>query len=171
MNRVTHLLAVLAVLAVVLVAGCRSQFAVESPAQVWPSEAWVATTPEEQGMQSALLAESLEQVAAQGYAIDGIVIVRHGYLVLDAGIPGDYETAELHEVYSCTKSVVSALVGIAIARDELPGLDAHLPDLFPERPMAHPENHKGAITLKHLLTMTPGLDTHDNWTYRWQGLT
>lgn len=62
-------------------------------------------------------------------------------------------------IKSASKSVLSALVGIALEEGYLEGLDQTLPELLPDHfpPQTSPEHRK--ITLRHLLTMTSGLQT------------
>ncbi|WP_438432888.1 serine hydrolase domain-containing protein [Gorillibacterium sp. sgz500922] len=62
-------------------------------------------------------------------------------------------------VYSITKSVLSALVGIALDRGLLTGVDQPLAAFFPE--WAEGEPQREAVTLEHLLTMTAGFDWPD----------
>lgn len=76
---------------------------------------------------------------------------RHGEL-LEATGPID----RAHDIKSASKSVLSALVGIALERELLPGLDATLADLLPERAANLPAA-KRAITLRDLLSMRSGL--------------
>lgn len=54
-------------------------------------------------------------------------------------------------LYSCTKSVLSALIGIAIERGFLSGVDQKLGEFFPNASEA-----ASVITIEQLLTMTPG---------------
>lgn len=61
-----------------------------------------------------------------------------------------------HDVKSASKSVLSALVGIALERGLLPGLDATVGELLPEASEGLDER-KRAITLGDLLAMESGL--------------
>jgi len=67
---------------------------------------------------------------------------------------------DLHAVHSITKSVVSTLVGI-VAADGLT-LDTPVAALVPA-PAFSAEPAKRAITVRHLLTMTSGLDSSGRW--------
>jgi CubicO group peptidase (beta-lactamase class C family) len=66
--------------------------------------------------------------------------------------------------------VLSALVGIAIDKGDLPGLDTRVLDFFPGYEIAHLDADKRAMTLGHLLTMSAGLKTEDSYLYDWVGL-
>jgi hypothetical protein len=70
-------------------------------------------------------------------------------------MPHDANT--LHNMESITKSVIALLVGIAFDRGLLKNLDAPIFSFFPEYgDLRTPE--KDQITLRHLLSMTSGLD-------------
>ncbi|MCP4570793.1 MAG: serine hydrolase [bacterium] len=120
-------------------------------------------------MRSTLLATMLEQIGGDNPGIRSVTVIRHGTVVLDARIsplaPGDR-----HDIHSCTKSVLSALVGIAIDNGDLPGVDTRVLDFFPGHEFAHLDRDKDAMTLGHLLTMSAGLDTEDSYLYNWSGL-
>jgi CubicO group peptidase (beta-lactamase class C family) len=59
---------------------------------------------------------------------------------------------KLHKVNSVTKSILSILVGIAIDRKELEGVNLSISRFFPEI-----SDSKARITIENLLTMSPGL--------------
>jgi CubicO group peptidase (beta-lactamase class C family) len=75
-----------------------------------------------------------------------------------------------HVIHSCTKSIVSALVGIAIDRGHIEGVHEPVLSFFPGRRVANLDEHKEAMTLEHLLTMSSGLRCRDSYLYRWSGL-
>jgi len=134
----------------------------------WPTEGWRTCTPEAQGMDSARLADMLAEIDKRGYAIDSVSIVRNGYLVLDAYVH-PFGPDQKHRIHSCTKSIVSALIGIAIEQGYIESVHAPLLDLLPGRTVAQAEAKSG-ITLEHLLTMSSGLECRDSYLYRWRGL-
>jgi len=69
-----------------------------------------------------------------------------------------------HDVRSVTKSVVSALVGIALDKKLLPPLETPLVELFPEYiDVQTPERRR--ITLAHALSMTAGLEWNERVPY------
>ena len=69
-----------------------------------------------------------------------------------------------HDLRSVTKSVTSALVGIAIAEGRIPGVEANAEELLPGY-RAHMAPDKKNLTLHHILTMTAGLDWFEPWDY------
>lgn len=97
---------------------------------------------------------------------------QHAGLVYPSPPPWDYFNAraypfhgetDLHSLQSVSKSVMSALIGIAIARGELPGTDATLGDLLPHRQFADPAVK--AVMLENVLKMTAGIDWEEEVSY------
>ncbi len=135
----------------------------------WPKERWRTATPESQGISSEILADLIERLWRKDYEIDSVLIVRNGHVVLDT-YNHPRSPAALHILYSCTKSVSSTLIGIAIDKGYIKSIDQPLLDFFPEKPPENPDNRKQRITLKHVLMMATGLECRDSYLYRWQGL-
>jgi CubicO group peptidase (beta-lactamase class C family) len=135
----------------------------------WPTEGWATSTPEEQGIDSEMLAAMLEAIETQGHDIDGVSVIRNGYLVADATIH-PFQPDSRHVIRSCTKSIVSALIGMAIEGGYLDGVEQRVLDIFPERTVTNLDGHKEAMTLEDVLTMTAGWDCRDSYLYRWQGI-
>jgi CubicO group peptidase (beta-lactamase class C family) len=122
----------------------------------WPTREWRTSTPEEQGMDSQQLAHMLEAVEAQGLDLHSLLIIRHGYIVSETYFsPHDQNTR--HELYSCTKSFISTLVGIAVDQGALDRIDRRALDVYSGYTFANPDARKEAMTVEHLLTMTSGL--------------
>jgi CubicO group peptidase (beta-lactamase class C family) len=121
-----------------------------------PGTYWELTTPEEQGIDSQILLEMLQKVKKEKYNSHSIIIVRNHRLVLESYIC-PYTRDIPHNTRSASKSMVSALVGIALREKWINSLDrtvySYLPQYFPHQP----DPRKKKITLQHLLTMAPGL--------------
>ena len=123
----------------------------------WPTDAWRTSSPEEQGMDSQKLAQMLEAIQQQRLNFHSLLIIRHGYLVSETYF-GTYQADTRHELYSCTKSFVSTLIGIALDQGIIDRTDHRVLDFFPGRTFDHLDSLKEAITLDDLLTMRAGLD-------------
>ncbi|MGH9255511.1 MAG: serine hydrolase domain-containing protein, partial [Vicinamibacterales bacterium] len=67
-------------------------------------------------------------------------------------------------IKSASKSVISALVGIAIGRQQIPSVTTPIVTYFPELAQDG-DPRKRAITVEHLLTMRPGLEGTSNRNY------
>ncbi|PMS37396.1 CubicO group peptidase (beta-lactamase class C family) [Trinickia symbiotica] len=130
---------------------------------------WMVSTPEEEGMNPALLEGLAPQFEAWTEAnVHSILIVRHGKIVCEHYFSGEdqawgrplgrvsYHSELKHDVRSITKSIVSLLFGIAIDHGWIGDLDEPVFSFFPEyADLRTPE--KDAISLRHLLTMSAGL--------------
>jgi CubicO group peptidase (beta-lactamase class C family) len=136
----------------------------------YPTQGWQISTPEEQGMHSQRLVEMMEHVKKNNLSIDSILIVRNGYLVLDAYFY-PYSKGQKHIIHSCTKSIMSALIGIAIDKGYIKNADQPITDFFPNKEIANMDDLKKSITLEDLLMMASGLRCRDSYLYRWVGLT
>jgi CubicO group peptidase (beta-lactamase class C family) len=137
----------------------------------WSNGQWPTSSPEEQGMNPEMLSAMLDHVVQTGSEIYSITIIRNGYVVLDEHFSNDdFERDEARPIFSCTKSVVSILVGIAIDRGYIQGVDQPVLSFFPDRTIANLDADKQAMTLEDLLTMSTGLDCQDSYLYNWVGL-
>lgn len=160
--------------------------------QSWPGENWEVSTAAREGLdeQAILKLDAEFRSGKHGY-VDSMLIARHGRIVFEARYPRDYKAinvgrmtgesgpwnyydatwhpyyqgSDLHTLQSTTKSVMSALVGIAIARGDVPGVDATLGELLPHRKIADPA--KAAITLENILTMRPGFEWLEDQVSYW----
>jgi CubicO group peptidase (beta-lactamase class C family) len=127
----------------------------EPRATYWPTHGWRNSTPEAQGIDSAVLADALDAIHARHIPVNSLLIERHGNIVLDAYFY-PYAGDRPHQVFSVTKSVTASLVGIAVSDGKLASLDTPLDALLPDQMPV--EADKSHITLAHLLSMTSGLD-------------
>ena len=69
-----------------------------------------------------------------------------------------YQETELHTIQSVTKSVTSALFGVAIGRGEITDLDSKIVDYFPQYQSLFQDPVKRIITIRNLLTMASGIE-------------
>jgi CubicO group peptidase (beta-lactamase class C family) len=120
-------------------------------------------------MNGGLLARAVDTIKARDYDVDSVTVIRNGTIVLDEYFP-PFEPDSKHVIHSCTKSIVSALIGIAIEQGYIEGVDQPVLDLFDERAVANPNADKETMTLEDLLTMSSGLECRDSYLYRWRGL-
>jgi CubicO group peptidase (beta-lactamase class C family) len=116
---------------------------------------WLTSTPEAEGLDPDHLARGVERVGSLAGA-RSLLVVRHGKIVVEASFGGPGQNGEPHNVKSASKSLLSALVGIAIERGVVAGLDATVGELLPSYARDLPEE-KREITLGDLLSMQAGL--------------
>ncbi|OHD15610.1 MAG: hypothetical protein A2004_11470 [Spirochaetes bacterium GWC1_61_12] len=119
-------------------------------------EAFRESTPEAQGFSSRLLAAGIRSIVESGASMHSFMMMRGGAVFLDAYFP-PYDGTVYHKLASVTKSVTATLVGIAIDEGYL-RLDDPVLEYFPERTVSDPDGRKAGITIRHLLTMTSGLE-------------
>ena len=125
-------------------------------AEYWPREQWRRAPPESQGMSSAVLSDMLDSLRGKDHRLDSIIVIRNGYVVLESYVyPA--EPHFKHQIHSCTKSVSSALIGIAIDKGYIQSIDQSLLEFFPKKNPTDQDSDKRDITLKHLLMMAAGL--------------
>ena len=93
-------------------------------------------------------------------AITSVVVSRAGEIVRADYVDGDADS--LRNTRSCTKTVLGMLLGIAIDRGLVGGVDVPVLELLNgRRPRAHDELAKERITVRDLLTMSSCLDCND----------
>lgn len=129
----------------------------------WPTTEWKAAAPATLRLDSAKLSELETMIKCQYSNINGIVVVRNGYIAHERYFNG-YGPDDTHHVASVTKSIVSAIIGIAINDGYIKNIDQKVLDFFPEYVPDADDIQKREITIRHLLTMTapyPFEDWHE----------
>lgn len=150
----------------------------------WPTKGWASASPESQGVDTSVL-EALDQEFASGQHgyVDGMLVTRNGRIVYEKSYQQDYdalfdaqdqktrgeynyfdpdwhpyfERGPLHTMQSVSKSVMSALIGIAIRRGEIGGTEVEVLRYFDGVEPAHADPKWEAMALRDLLTMTAGI--------------
>lgn len=122
---------------------------------------WQSCPPEEKGMDSRELALVLERAQELDLDLHSLILIRNGRVILEC-YPHPYDENSLHNVKSVSKSIMSAMVGIALREGILKSLDEKVYDYFPQYFTDETDSLKKTITLRHLLTMTSGLDLDEN---------
>lgn len=104
----------------------------------------------------ASIAQLLDD-AAQIEPLKVVVVARHGQIVAERGYRGHSVTGA-DNIKSASKSVISALVGIAIDKGVLEGPDQKIAPLLQGELPDDPDPRLHAITIGHLLSMQAGLE-------------
>ena len=123
----------------------------------WPTQGWRTSSPAEQGMDAAKLNEMLEAVKTQNLNLHSLLVIRNGAIVSE-NYYGSNDPNTRHELYSCTKSFIATLMGMAIDKGYVSGVGQTVTDLLDGRTFQNPSAAKSAMSLENLLTMTTGLD-------------
>ncbi len=149
------------------------------PGQSWASQSELTTAePREVGLDENILNDLAARIRSNPKInIHSILIVKDNKLAFESYFSGtdqnisrtdlnvralsggvvEFDKDTLHDLRSVTKSVTSALVGIAISEGRIPGVDANAHELFPEYSEQMAPD-KRSLTLHHILTMSAGLD-------------
>jgi CubicO group peptidase (beta-lactamase class C family) len=140
-------------------------------------DAWPIDKPENVGLDGARLCGIAARLKADNANVHAVVIVRHGRLVFEQyfsgyddpwGVPDgqfDFDATTKHDMRSVSKSVTSLLLGIAIDRRLIAGVDEPVVKFFPEFATLKTPGWD-IITLRNLLTMSSGVKWEENlsWT-------
>ena len=93
--------------------------------------------------------------------VHSVLLYQRGKLVLEEYFYG-YSAERTQQLRSATKSVVSALAGIAIDRGALTGVSERVLPMMSYQSYDHPDPRKAAMTLDNFLSMSSGLDCNDH---------
>jgi len=119
-----------------------------------PGDDLNGSTPEEQGLDPKLVAE-LYHKASELETLYGLLVIKNGYLVAEGYFNGG-SVEQKAFMASATKSITSALVGIALDQGCLESLDQKMLDFFPEYTDQIDDPRKEQITIRDLLMMRSG---------------
>lgn len=151
-----------------LMAGCSR--ARNAPMTASPANAtafvWKESKPQEQGVNVELLGQMEGDIKKNHTRMKSLLIVKNGSIVYEKY----YHNTKPNEksgIFSITKSIMSALTGIALDRKIFTGTDQTLADLLPDEFQKQTDGRKRSITLEHVLTMTGGLLPVDEAIDKW----
>jgi len=143
------------------------------PPRKEPDE-WLSVNPEEVGMNSSKFEDMYDYIQENSINLHSVLIIRNGYIVdenfLENYIPRDEdyfapnwmvptEANHMHNFFSCTKSITSLLIGIAIEMGYIDNLNQTIYEFFEDYWKPSYDDRKKNITILHLLTMTSGFPT------------
>lgn len=129
------------------------------------TDGWVSASPEEVGVDRAVLGELVERLigtdptAAGAPLVHSVLVARRGRLVLEEYFFG-YSADRPHDLRSASKTVTSILAGIAMDRQPSPFTMATA--VYPLLGVTPDDPRKAGITVGHLLTHATGLACDDN---------
>lgn len=141
------------------------------------NDGWQTANAESAGFDSTRLATLTQSIRNwPELGVHAILIERNGRLIYEEYFDGFDErwgqslgrvtmTAESkHDLRSITKSVVSALIGIAHGEGKIQSLDEPIIKWFPEYPELDTAERR-RVTLAHALSMTSGFDWNEDVPY------
>ncbi|MFT4414367.1 serine hydrolase domain-containing protein [Fredinandcohnia humi] len=121
----------------------------------WPTTEWRTSTPEEQGMDSEKLVQVYEALGGEEN-LDSFLITRNGYIVAET-YGNEYSSFMPHNIYSVSKSIMGAVVGIAVEEGVI-GLDEKVLDYLPNMQLENLTEEKKNMTVRQFISMTSGIE-------------
>ncbi|UCC76261.1 MAG: serine hydrolase, partial [Anaerolineales bacterium] len=115
---------------------------------------WRVSTPAEQGLDPMLVAE-LYSNAVKLPRLYALLVVKNGYLIAESYF-NEGAVGRKNRLKSATKSVTSALVGIALDQGCLSSVDQKMMDFYPEFADQITDPRKKEITIRDMLQMRAG---------------
>ena len=141
-------------------AACSAQPSTGSARQAVPS-------PPTRGMDAIAMARVVGR-AERLPRLRSLLVLRHGRELAAHRFNGGPDLDRPVNIKSASKTVLSALVGIAIARGVLSGLDQPIAPVFRADLPPNPDPRLGRMTVDHLLSMRSGLQrTSGEYYGRW----
>lgn len=139
-----------------MLAGCAPSAAELESVDYTPvsGDDWEISTPAEQGLDPKLVAE-LYYNASRLETIYSLLVFKNGYLVAEDYFHTGSPDLQVN-IHSVTKSINSALVGIALETGCLTSLDQKMMDFFPEFNDRITDPKKKQITIRQMLQMRAG---------------
>jgi CubicO group peptidase (beta-lactamase class C family) len=135
---------------------CKERYSsVPAERDYWPNTEWRVSSLAEH----CLDPEKVEHAAwyfENSLTTSSLLIIRHGELVFEKYFRSILKPEKTVNVYSVTKSVLSALVGIAMGQGLLDSLDHKIIEYFPEYFYPQTDPRMAQVTLRDLLTMSAG---------------
>ena len=76
-----------------------------------------------------------------------------------------YQGGDLHTLQSVSKTITSIIFGVARTRGDIPDIDTTVMKYFDESKTANVDERKRRMTIRHLLTMSAGIDWNESLPY------
>ena len=128
----------------------------------WPTTDFVAGAPMPWYYAPALEGYLVVQGITNGNVFsDSVLVLKGGEIIYERYAPG-WDKDTRHQMYSVTKSVLSALVGVAIQDGKIKGVDQKVTEFFDDLVIPAGQEAKSGITIEHLLRQTSGLPGDDD---------
>ena len=135
-------------------------FVDRAPAAV--DDGWPTAKPSARGVNVIPLDKMIRTVVAGELPLaHSVLVAKSGELIIEEYFYG-FERDTLHDMRSASKSIASALVGLAVDRDLIGGADAKVLEFLEYESIGNWDDSKAQITLHHLMTMSSGLDADDS---------
>ena len=135
-------------------------------AQTPAAPAAAAASPEVPPLDTTRLSSVLND-AARLSPLETVIVARNGQIVAERGYRSN-KTTDSTNIKSASKTIISAMVGIAIEKGLLTGVDQPIAPILSRDLPANPDPRLAKITVGNLLSMQAGLDRMSGPNYgRW----
>lgn len=131
-----------------------------SPDDLTDDDLWQVSDFAAQGIDLARIGEGLAQLA-DSPTRRSLIIMRNGFIVYERYFNGS-RAADSNNIASVSKSMLSALIGIAIDQGFFESADDRIAEYLSEYFAATSDPGLRELTLHHMLTMTHGLAWEEN---------
>jgi CubicO group peptidase (beta-lactamase class C family) len=129
-------------------------------------DGWEISSLDKENVDSAKIVKMIKKILAGEFPnTHSVLLVKNGKLILEEYFYG-YDRDDLHYLASATKSITSILVGISVDQDMIKNVDQKVYQLFPDYQKTQWISKKYEITLRHLLSMTSGIEWDENRSIR-----
>lgn len=135
-------------------------YAYQPPEQL--NDDWPVSTLQEEGIETSVIEQITDRILDGTFrGIRSFMIVKNGAIVHEVYFE-NLTDSSLQTIYSITKSVSSALIGIAIDQGFIESVEEPACTFFPQYGIENPVKQR--IRIHHILTLTTGL-SWDEKTY------
>lgn len=132
------------------------------------TDGWKTDHLRSQGIDSILIYNLFNQLTTVDHKIHSVLLIKNKKLVIEEYF-NDHNQNKIHDLRSSTKSIRSILLGIAIDKGFINDINDPI-SKYLKKPKAKKnlDPRKEKITIKHLITMSSGLDCND-WNKKSKG--
>jgi CubicO group peptidase (beta-lactamase class C family) len=125
------------------------------------NDGWETSNLQAQGIDTSRIYHLLNQLQEADHHIHSLLLIKDRQIILEEYYDG-HQISQPHDLRSVTKSIRSLLMGIAIDKGYIESVDDPITKYL-KTPVAtkNLDLRKQEITIRHLLTMSTGLDCND----------
>ena len=124
-------------------------------------DGWKTTNLHVQNVDTTRIYKLFNQVQNGENKLHSVLLVKNGQIVIEEYF-NNHSANKQHDLRSVTKSIRSILLGIAIDKGFIDSIDDPISKYLKSPvPTKNLDKRKDKITIRHLLTMSPGFDCND----------
>ncbi len=124
------------------------------------NDGWMTSSLSNEGIDVQAIKEMMDMFQGEDYDyVNSLLMVKNGKLIFEKYF-NRKTTNTLHHLQSTTKSITSALIGIAVDKGLIGSVNDPFFDYLPEYASLKNSSNEN-ITIRHLLTMSPGFEWNE----------